>query len=377
MPSVMNNEVLLKNRVENGMLAACLFIRSLTNVKLIPATIGPFDGKVGATILDGKFFITSPNQHFIFCPPLGDKRRMRLRADSHYADDDPILWPQPYNTYFSHYAAIPRPGSLPLHDIIWWEPTRDHFVLCRDEGAIIRGLGKLSNTKIFTLRASVDLLLDRVERYRSNAPPNRIPPILEPDVKMMEHGLTRLQSVYTNFRQMEFGVRDVQRIWLEIMAMLDYMEIFKLKMDGLLGNWPPAQVADTIGAFTNDLRVAQDLFLAGLPYWLIRPLSDFTNQNILKIVHLCNADKYLTVKDHQFPYPVIFEGPATSIEKFQTIHHYGWNFLCYADSFNIPISTAGIQQSASMAQTPSSSMVLACSPAACSSRQRPPSSVSR
>jgi hypothetical protein len=40
---------------------------------------------------------------------------------------------------------------------------------------------------------------------------------------------------------MEFGVRDVQRIWLEITAMLDYMEIFKPKMDGLLGNRPPAQ----------------------------------------------------------------------------------------------------------------------------------------
>jgi hypothetical protein len=194
---------------------------------------------------------------------------MRLRADSHYADDDPILWPQPYNTYFSHYAAIPHPGSLPLHDIIWWEPTRDHFVLCQDEGAIIRGLGKLSNTKFFTLRASVDLLLDHVERYRSNTPPNCIPPILDPNVKMIEHGLTRLQSVYTNFRQMEFGIRDVQRIWLEITAMLDYMEIFKPKMDGLLGNRPPAQAAETIGAFTNDLRVAQDLFLAGLPYWLI------------------------------------------------------------------------------------------------------------
>ena len=125
------------------------------------------------------------------------------------------------------------------------------------------------NTKFFTLWASVNLLLDYVERYCSNTPPNCIPPILNPDVKMMEHGLTQFQSVYTNFCQMEIGVQDVQCIWLEIMVMLDYMGIFKPKMDGLLGNWPPAQVAYTIGVFTNDLHVAQDLFLASLSYWLI------------------------------------------------------------------------------------------------------------
>jgi hypothetical protein len=60
---------------------------------------------------------------------------------------------------------------------------------------------------------------------------------------MMEHGLTRLQSVYTNFRQMEFCVRDVQCIWLEIMAMLDYMEINDYSENDVL------QLEDAIARF--------------------------------------------------------------------------------------------------------------------------------
>ena len=129
---------------------------------------------------------------------------------------------------------------------------------------------------------------------------------------MLEHGLARLQSVYTNFRQMEFSVQDVQRMWLELTALLDYMQIYKPRMDGYS---PSASgVADTVGVFTHDLRVAQDFFTAGLPCWLIRPASDFTNQIILKIVKPQCAEGIVTLATHRFSYPVLFTGPASSLE---------------------------------------------------------------
>ena len=201
----------------------CLF--TLVLCAVMP--IGPLDGKVGAIILDGFSFITSPNQKHIPYPPLGHQRPVQLHADSRYADDDPILWPQPYIPYFSHYGAIPRPYSLPLHNIIWWTPIRDHFQYHVHPATPICGLGKLSDTVFMELKISVDSLLDRVRLYEADTPSNKQPPILQPVVKMLEHGLARLQSVYTNFRQMEFSVRDVQRMWLELTALLDYMQIYK------------------------------------------------------------------------------------------------------------------------------------------------------
>ena len=216
--------------------------------------IGPLNGKVGAIILDGFSFITSLNQKHIPYPPLGHQRPVQLHADSRYGDDDPIFWLQPFIPYFSHYGAIPQHYLLPLHNIIWWTHIHEHFQYHIHPVAPIHSWGKLSDAIFMVLKISVDSLLDCVRLYEADTPSNKQPPILQPIVKMLEHGLAWLQSIYTNFWQMEFSVWDVQWMWLELTALLDYMQIYKPRMDG----YSP-------GVFTHDLRVAQDFFMVGLP----------------------------------------------------------------------------------------------------------------
>ena len=82
-----------------------------------------------------------------------------------------------------------------------------------------------------------------------------------------------------SFHHVEFVVRDLQRVWLHVWAVLYYMEIYKPCMDGV--TVPGDGVADTIGTFTSSIRVAQDMFVAGLPCWLIGPSSTFGDQKIL------------------------------------------------------------------------------------------------
>jgi hypothetical protein len=142
-------------------------------------------------------------------------------------------------------------------------------------------------------------------------PLSRFPPTLGPLFKMLEHGLQCLESVWTNFRQVAFGVRDVQRCWLEITAMLDYMTIYKPRMNSVAVNAVSAPVADTIGVFTCEVRVAQDFFQAGLPCWLIRPALDLAAINILKVVPLRSPRNHL-VLEHEFNSRPVFVGPATS-----------------------------------------------------------------
>jgi hypothetical protein len=57
------------------------------------------DGKVGALLFSGEYFVTTPNQTFIPEPPAGE-RKVMMHADSLYADDDPILW-QPSKKNYS------------------------------------------------------------------------------------------------------------------------------------------------------------------------------------------------------------------------------------------------------------------------------------
>ena len=300
------------------------------------------DGEVGALILQAKFFVTSANQPYIPNPPLGDQRQVQLRANSLYGNDDPILWPQPYMPFNAHFAAIPRPNSLEGHDIIWWHPEDRYFEQHSFGTSPFLGLGKLVSPKFKCLEASVTSLLKRIEKYASSSPAQHHPPTLKPYVKWLEHGLVQLQSVYTTFQQMVFIMRSIQRVWLETTALLDYMEVYKPRMDG---HSPPAAcIADTIGAFTNSIQVAQDFFTAGLPCWLIKPTSTFVDQNILNIVELFNPTFILD--RHPFPYPVIFKGPASAEEKYNSIHRYARNFLRCPDPFNAtsvheaPMSTA-------------------------------------
>ena len=51
--------------------------------------IGALDGIIGAVILDGQSFITLANVDYIPLPPFG-KCRLKLHADSHYGDNNPI-----------------------------------------------------------------------------------------------------------------------------------------------------------------------------------------------------------------------------------------------------------------------------------------------
>ena len=81
-------------------------------------------------------------------------------------------------------------------------------------------------------------------------------------------------------------------------------------MDGFA---PPGDgVADTIGTFMTSIRVAQDMFLTGLPCWLIWSSSTFNDEKIFRIVEIFHPKDYVILEPHKFNYPVIFKGPATS-----------------------------------------------------------------
>jgi hypothetical protein len=284
-----------------------------------------------------------------------------MRADGLYGDDDPTRWPQPYSTFYCHHACIPRPRSLPTHAIIWWEPTHEHFSPFDLPTSPILGLGKLSSLKLAELKSSVSVLVARVNKYTNSS--SRVPPTLGPLIKMIEHGLARLEFVCTNFRQMQFGVRDVQRCWLDATATLDYMEVYKPRMDSwrlTVSASVPVGVADTIGIFTTELRVAQDFVHAGLPCWLIRPASSFADVNILLVEPLLTSRHNLILTPHRYKYPIIFEGPSTSPEKYHAILRFARNFLQYPDLFNLPINYSSVASDANDTVTTSINQTSPC-----------------
>jgi hypothetical protein len=132
-------------------------------------------------------------------------------------------------------------------------------------------------------------------------------------------------------------------MWLHVWGILDYMEIYKPRMDGQAP--PAAGVADTIGTFTTSICVAQDMFLAGLPCWLIQESKTFGDEKIFSVAEVFHLKDYIILGPYKFNSPMIYMGPAAGLEKFTAIERFARLFLCSQDPFeSTPSSLAGALQ---------------------------------
>jgi len=319
--------------------------------------IGPFDGIVAAVI--GDFICTTPNQTQIYLPSMQKKVEVKLRADIRYGSDDPTLWPQPWVEMHCHLGAIPRkPDDLndPL-SIMWWDPTGDDFESFG--GSIVGGLGELSGSKISSLRKMMSSLESRVEDHKHAFPmPNKHLLLL---VRAMQDAFTRLDSLKTSFIEMRIGVTEFQRNYLELCGCLDYMEIYKPRMDG---ERPPAEsVVNCMGAITNVPRIVQDFYTAGLPVWFFRASTVWDSPvkcNILKIVTPIDPANVLCLSEHYPAFPAIFYGNANDPKKHSAFYNYSRMWLIFKDPFKSSIGSTSIistssSKSASTSQSASNS----------------------
>ena len=179
---------------------------------------------------------------------------VKLCADVRYGPDDPTLWPQPWVEVYCHLGAIPRKPNDPNDPlaIMWWDPTRDDFKSF--DGSLVDGLGELSGSKLLSLRTMMSSMEDRIEDHKSAFPKtNNLLLLL---VRAMQDAFTRLNSLKTTFSEMSVGVTEFQRYYLEIRGCLDYLELYKPRMEGAK---PAATtVVNCIGTITNILRIVQD-----------------------------------------------------------------------------------------------------------------------
>ena len=178
----------------------------------------------------------------------------------------------------------------------------------------------------------MEVLESRIDDYKRTSPkPNDF---LLSIVKAMQDACIRLGSLKTTFTEMRFGVTEIQRHYLEVRGLLDYLELYKPRMDG---QRPAADtVANCVGIFTNIAHIAQDFHTAGLPVWLLRPKKVWEsplNYNIVEIVAPVNPADVLCVSQHDPPFPPIFRGLATEHGRHSAILGYSRMWLVFKDPF--------------------------------------------
>jgi hypothetical protein len=130
----------------------------------------------------------------------------------------------------------------------------------------------------------------------------------------MSNFFARVKSTPMTRNELLRSVAEVQRFSRETLAYLDYNITYKPRMDGIAE--PVKTVANVVGAFVQDILVAQQLKAAGVPFWFIHPVSDVGQVQVDALTSPLLPHGTLVFEDAKPKQPVIFKGPATSLQRF-------------------------------------------------------------
>ncbi|RDB19698.1 hypothetical protein Hypma_013215 [Hypsizygus marmoreus] len=292
-----------------------------------------FDGKVGAVVADGHFFITSPNIEVIYEPPLGAYCEMRFRRDYKYSDDDPLQWPQPYNVPACHWACMPLlPAPDDPYRIMWSTPAESDWVPSTT-GGVVSGMGLLTSELLKLLGRAIMVLKLEVKRYMTN---DRFPEksiLVQQLSSSLDHTLQRLQSLPMTRREVLFGMALLQRDFRSLMAALKYLTVCQPRMLGCL---PPAtELEIAVGAFTHDTKIAQDFVRAGLPVWLVRSYDQVPVTHVDTLVMARKPAGNIIMADMDPLHGTFFRRNASDEKQLSAFDTFIAGFYRYPNPFQV------------------------------------------
>lgn len=264
------------------------------------------------------------NCDYIPLPHLGGNRAVVEHTDHFFAQDDFLLWPQPYHTSLPHLPFI-HCRELDIYEskirsFLWDLPDRDHEFI-HDNGICI-GLGQLSRSRFSQFLQFDKSLQQRAKELH----------IIPTDYKLLEGLiletralLTRLDSLKMGYRSLCRTVRALQRNLLEIEAFLDYLSVTNE------GSLAPRV---TVGAFVTEIDHVQLLRRQGINHWLICPFETVLQSHIEAITTMRYPQDLgfsTEVSSNAIP---IYVGSASHIKLYQFIKEFGRRCIKFPDPFH-------------------------------------------
>lgn len=293
------------------------FIVVVTDEYIAPSDeLTAYDGKHGAVVADGKYFVVTPYSDHPLDPPLGTQR-VRMRSDGRYGQHDWTLWPQPFDERLCHFVCIPRYDQASPLRPLWFKISSDDFAI-ETAPTVLGSLGKLRGDVFLEIASAVGIVLKDCTRFvgkHSNPTERKLAIELAEAVQQL---LNRVEFLTTTFRQMQVNCTTLQRLSLELVALIMYCEKYKPMIQGT--DRCTGFARDAMGAFVTKVQDAERLFRAGIPYWFVHPV-----RNLLRIrIDNSMGPAFPEFEDYMPAAPVIYEGPPDLFAQHQAImQHFG------------------------------------------------------
>ncbi|KIY62520.1 hypothetical protein CYLTODRAFT_458912 [Cylindrobasidium torrendii FP15055 ss-10] len=224
---------------------------------------------------DLTILVSSPNMEAMVDPLYG-WRTICLRSNFTFGLEDCFVSPQIWRSRVGHLATIPWPSpSSSLSETHWKVFGEDCFQRHGAEDPILRRLG------LFVLQASaLEELKECCENSRArfnkiedewSLGRSQLTPWGDPPARALYHQhqvlLDRLHAPAES-EQLTVRVRRLQRTILELHGRLNWMEVLPLLRDP--PSKPMAVRDDWIGALCGSEEIADRMYRASIPVWLVR-----------------------------------------------------------------------------------------------------------
>lgn len=255
--------------------------------------------------------ITTPNGGYIPTATIG-VRQLQARADGHFGLDDRTLHPQMYVRGFEYICCIPKRDES--RRMLWWTPTLADCPMVPNSpfSIIIRVLKPSLLQGYKELRDKyVGLIGKREGRERS--------PLAGLLVTTMCQCLDKLRSFGMTYKEIVLAVAEFQQAVLDIHAWIDYVDVYQPCLypgpDGVVKHEPNQNL---MGAFTENVAIAQQLHAMGIPVWLIRPSFRILPTMNVNMYSLQQHDDQIVFRHfadgagNQDPYPMLAVGPPST-----------------------------------------------------------------
>ncbi|OJA12179.1 hypothetical protein AZE42_11275, partial [Rhizopogon vesiculosus] len=250
-----------------------------------------------------------------------------------------------YCKEFEYAVCIPRKETSSIDlQFTWYSPTTDDFVT---QAGTAFAIGTLHSHIIDGIDNLLTIACKRVEPWQADWIGKK--DIVLNMLSSLKHDINVLHRHPLMYCNIIIFIAQAQRSFLNIIAFMDYVEIVQCHDAWTSWSAPPANTK-WMGCFTDDSKICDTFFNAGVPVWLIRaeayipPHMNIINPVVLTFPDHLMRSMYCEAGRIVKPFPLLYHGPGGFNRHFHTHYPYTGTLGVNPDA---PLSLAPPQNSAS------------------------------